>query len=443
MAFGSRARRLSCALGVAVAAAVTAAPATAAPQGLGLMLTPDTSCSWGLQVSPDKTNFAYPDTGATYWASNMPIPDGGYLEISGRFPHARYLSLTTYSPQSAAVDGLNDAAIDPDPGSSNPFRADADRTTADRSFTVRLVKGQAPQQDRPANTLYTTSADGARSAANNSAVFVMRVYLPDHGTNMAGGVPLPTVTLVDATGHRTPITACAPVTDPAPPADPGTGGSLLATPGGLFGIDPPRWTKFTNLATGVAGLLLGNEITGDTVLPEVRALTTQLGGSGGFFENPDNKYIATGMDTGLGQVLVLHGKAPTTPHTLDGQSRMGTGEVRYWSICTNNPYTTAVYQCAYDEQIPLAPDGTYTIAISTGPNRPTNATPTCGITWLPAGPLPQSALLLRNMLPATTFPNAIQTLTPGQEHQGMGPYYPGGTYYKTVADFEATGCHPS
>ncbi|MFE6858823.1 hypothetical protein [Nocardia sp. NPDC057668] len=438
-----RGRAASLALASALLASGTtalAATAAAAPGG-NILLGPNTACAWGFQAGPDKVNIAYPDTGATYWGSNMAVPRGGYIEIGGQFPHARYLSMATYSRTSASVDGLNDQAIVPDAGSVNPFLDGADRTAGNRSYTVRLVDGRAPETDRPANTLYTTSSDGARSTAPNGALFLIRVYLPDTGADLAGGVPLPTVTLVEADGRRSTVPACEPAGYAAPATDPGTGAALIDTPAvGLFGTNPPAWSKFTNLPTAIAGLLFGNEITGDTVLPRVQEVTERLGAAGGFFDNPDNKYIATTMDTGLGEVLVLRGKAPTAPHTLAGTARMGAGQVRYWSVCSNNPWSTAVYQCVYDEQIPVDAQGFYTIAVSTGPHRPANARTECGIAWLPAGTLPQAVLMVRNMMPAPGFTESIQNLTRGSEAAGMGPYYPGGEYYRTVADFEATGC---
>jgi hypothetical protein len=92
--------------------------------------------------------------------------------------------------------------------------------------------------------------------------------------------------------------------------------------------------------------------------------------------------------------------------------------------------------------VPIDPSGDYEIAISTAAARPRNAIDACGVAWLPAGPAPQSALILRNMLPDPGFHQAIQDVKPGSEATTMGPYYPGGRYYATSGDFEATGCHP-
>jgi hypothetical protein len=64
------------------------------------------------------------------------------------------------------------------------------------------------------------------------------------------------------------------------------------------------------------------------------------------------------------------------------------------------------------------------------------------VAWLPAGPTPHSIVILRNMLPAPDFANAIQRAKQGSERQTLGPYYPTGAYYQQVSDFERLGCHP-
>jgi hypothetical protein len=101
------------------------------------------------------------------------------------------------------------------------------------------------------------------------------------------------------------------------------------------------------------------------------------------------------------------------------------------------------YDCVRDDHVPLDSQGDYTIVVSTAANRPANATAACGVAWLPAGPLPQTVLILRNMLPAPGFSAAVQHAAPGTERATMGPYYPVGRYYASVADFERRGCPAS
>src|SRR5205807_112488 len=106
---------------------------------------------------------------------------------------------------------------------------------------------------------------------------------------------------------------------------------------------------------------------------------------------------ATFYSAGFGPVLAFTARAPTTPHTVGGQRTMGRGQLRYWSVCTNNG-ATLVYGCAHDDQVPLGLHRTYRLVISSAANRPSNATVGCGVTWLPTGPTPQTVVILRNML---------------------------------------------
>jgi len=125
-----------------------------------------------------------------------------------------------------------------------------------------------------------------------------------------------------------------------------------------------------------------------------------------------------------GPVLVLTGKLPTTPRTGAKVKTMGTGQLRYWSMCQNESlFTTKGAGCAYDAQIPVDRKGNYTIVTSTAGDRPKNATTKCGVAYIPwpkagdgDGNLNDGFLLVRNMLPAPTFKQAIQnTKTPGDE----------------------------
>ena len=368
----------------------------------------------------------------------LPSPPGGHLEIDGQFPHGRYTSLTTYTARTQAIDGIHDTEIKPNPGSSNPFLPHAKRQVLHRSYAVKIVNERIPATGRATNTLYTESADGSKSTKDeNLAIFILRIYVPDRGADIDGGVPLPTVSLVNSSGQKTSFPQC-------PDVVPDTGlNQTVASSGAPLG--PPStpasvplvWHKYTNLATGLA------HIYGDgTPLPDAAAPTTDKAfGSGGFYENLDNNYIYAQMDETLGQVLVLHAKAPTTPHTIDGEPRMGVGQLRYWSICSEDGYTTQYYGCVNDELVPLNRHGYYTIAISTAAARPANATLACGVAWLPAGPLTHTLLLMRNMLPSPTFRQAIQNVPVGHEQQDMGANYPAGTYYPTALDSERTGCH--
>lgn len=400
-------------------------------------------CGWNLQVSGDQANVLFPDDAATYWTARVPIPAGAHVELRGRFPYARYTSLTTYTGQFQAIDGINDTVIRPDPRSRNPFLPGADRTAASRRYTVRIVNARIPTEGRAPNTLYTENADGSKSTkAQSTAGFVLRIYEGDRGRGRSGGVPLPAITLVLGTGQRIPLPDCPDTNLPDLGAAQTTAAAGVHTPLqprlGLGGTNPPSWHRYTNMVSGVVAAALDNGVTGAAYRPVVTQTDAALP-SGGFAENPDNKYVTTTFTRDYGAVLVFRGKAPTTPRTREGQPVMGTGQLRYWSMCTNSQ-TTAFYGCRQDDQVPLDAKRRYRIVISTAAARPENAREACGMAWLPAGPVPQSLVILRNMLPDPGFAQAIQRVEPGREAQGMGDHYPRGTYYATTEDAEALGC---
>ena len=147
------------------------------------------------------------------------------------------------------------------------------------------------------------------------------------------------------------------------------------------------------------------------------------------------------MSHDYGNVVAFRARLPTTPKTYDGEKTMGSGQLRFWSMCTGNLATEA-YDCRVDKDMPLDADGLYTVAVSTAADRPANATDDCGIAWLPWGPLIQAGVIMRNMLPDPSFPNSVQNAKPGTEQQTLGAYYPVGTYYASAQEFEQkVGCH--
>jgi hypothetical protein len=167
----------------------------------------------------------------------------------------------------------------------------------------------------------------------------------------------------------------------------------------------------------------------------------------GFFANLDNAYVSALISRAYGSVVVIKGRLPTAPKTYNNAGTMSSGQVRYWSICTNEFYTQKATSCLYDEQVPVDANGNYTIVVSRASDKPTNATVACGrgfITWSDAGDgaghTDDGLLIMRNMLPGADFPNAIQnTTTPGDESTVIGPFLPTISYSSTAA-YESLGC---
>jgi hypothetical protein len=394
------------------------------------------SCAWLLEVDPALVNVLYPDEAAHYWVLAMPLLPGESLVIHGQYPHSRYFSFTSYDPLLRSADGLHDTQIAPDPGSTNPFVVGASRGADRRSYTVHVVSGSRPAEPA-ANTLYTGSADGSRTNPLLATV-IYRNYRQDRGLGDDGGVGLPSVTLHTAVGNL-PIPTCAYPGVPGNTLNDEVADATLTAPlPPLLGSPTPVWRKFYNLPTSV-GYALTTPLTGDLIGNLLAPLTMRTS-QGGFADNPDNTYIATELSSSLGQVAVITARMPTFPPTYDGEPTMADGQLRYWSMCSEEFATTRYYGCVTDDEVPLGPDRTFTVMVSTADRRPANATTACGIAWLPAGPAPDTVMIERNMLPRASFTQSIQAARHGSERADLGPYYPQ-TRYLTTRQAEALGCH--
>jgi hypothetical protein len=412
----------------AVAAAlllVAAAPAPAASPDR------DRACGWILEPTADPENILFPEIQTRYLGAVVTSPPGGYVEITGQFPHGRYMSLQTYTTTLQSISTIRDEQIVPDPGSRNPFVPGANRNVRNRSYTVRLVHGQVPAGGPAPNTIYDTNASGQTGFG-----LAYSLYLPDRNEKPFGGVPPPALAIVTASGQRIPLPTC-----PDPLTDVGLtqvlAGAGLADlelpPAGLLATRVPVWHRYVNApSTYATGLTDGN-----VVPPQLADRLTSIAGRlpSGLGENSDNKYVYAYLSREFGSVAMIHVKVPTTPHTFDGESRMGAGQLRYWSLCSGNRLTIA-YGCQVDEQLRLDRRRYATIAVSTAADRPANASRRCGIEWIPWGPDPKGIVAIRNMLPSPSFHHAIQNSTPGTERETMGPYYPRVTYFATPGDVE-------
>ncbi|MFA3843425.1 hypothetical protein [Streptomyces aureus] len=395
------------------------------------------------RVDADQHNYAFPDTGALYWAAMFKLPKGAYLTFDHEYAHARYQSLNTYNEATnSPTDALNDVSTKPDRGSRNPYLPGAKRTSnAHRSYTATLVGDQPPTDpaDRATNTLY------AGVPGQDHVTLLYRLYLPDRHTDPTGGAGLPrpalhladgtTVTgadmckVVEAEDRETlPLTRLPADTYDALRNQPGK-------PAGFPAERAPVWRAFYNQKFGL-GCIYNGACSGTPLK------------TGGQFSNKDNEYVSAYVSREFGDVLVLRGKLPVTPATTHRNPRMRSdAELRYWSICTNETYaTTRTVGCLYDEQIVTDADGRYTIVLSLPKDRPANATPAHGVNWLSlspngdgAGHLDDTYVVLRNMLPSASFQHSVQnTRVPGDERAVMGTYLPTGTYTTTKA-FEADG----
>jgi hypothetical protein len=399
------------------------------------------SCLWAVDTT--NVNTLFPDTNAIYYVAVLPIPPGGDVRFTGSFPHGRYASFNVYNPLLQPTDALTDFEIAPSAGSTNPFVAGANRNAAARSYGLKMVQQTAPTGTRPANMLYAGQTIGTIAASQNQAVVIYRVYVPDAGLDDTGGVGLPNITFDYGNGQS--LTGL-PLCDAVASLD-YTLPNLNAVPDEVQNLSLPAptqtdlsWQKFFNTEAAEAYRAAG--LPGGFAVYE--GVNSAGGTSGGFASNADNRYIYADISESYGNVVAIHTKFPTTPKTSGGEATMGTGDMRYLSICSNDQNLTTVFACLYDEQIPRDANGDGVIAVSMPADRPSNATAACGVAWLDWGSDDQALLIFRNMLPLSQsqFPEAIQYIPepPGyNETSVMGAYYPYGEHMQKSA-FEALGC---
>ena len=104
--------------------------------------------------------------------------------------------------------------------------------------------------------------------------------------------------------------------------------------------------------------------------------------------NVHTTYVQVPVSIGAGELVVITGKAPSTPRTLHGNARMETGDLRYWNITmqgggntgTNRLRLTAIGDLI-DEDVVLDRNGHYMIVIGADEDRPAGANAENGITW--------------------------------------------------------------
>ena len=343
----------------------------------------------------DTVNVLFPDSSAQYWTASYRAVPGTHIRIDGPFPYARYMSWNVYDPLLRPFAHMYDAQIQPDPD---------DR----RQYTL-FITFDAGFKPGP-NTIYVDPTK------NPTGVFTLRVYVPDKGRDITGGVGLPQVTWQpNSEGVPALTSPCREIEKPSvstiTPLYAQQGGPDAGTP--APGRAQPQWHKFANLCQAGDDLLFDNEY-GDQ-LPDSGQRPCDNFGSGGFLSNMDNAYVYTGINRRFGKVLVIYGKAPTF-----GKSGK---QLRYWSFCQNDPYTQRYIACVRDDQVKLDKKGWYTIVVSRPSDRPK-----CAKNWIAWGPQPWGTLIYRHMLPAPGFSGAIQLASYGSERSSMGDYYPSSRY---------------
>jgi hypothetical protein len=284
---------------------------------------------------------AFPDQASRYDLLTF-VPNSGdfdVMEIKGQFPHARYFGINLYDANEATdFASLADREIMPDAGSRNPFALDEqhDRKSIaneHRSYTIWLVperKVSRLLEERGTHHVnIMTYPDGIATMA-----YMNRVYRSNHGQNLLGGVPLPTVEVFKLDG----TTATSP--------------HLL-----------PHFRQAVQDARGKLQMFLFNSdfITGWQLSRKFadRRVVFHRVSDAGLFPNAHMEYVVASLDQDYwNKVAVITMKrAPTADDTYNGGDFRHDVQVRYWSFCVGDLAVTGTPDCLCDDQIQRNPDG--------------------------------------------------------------------------------------
>jgi hypothetical protein len=409
----------------------------------------------------------WPDTQSTYFIGRLAMPAGSALTLNYTYPRARYFQFALYKAEHGTFvsigETLEGPKIEPDPGSTNPFRAGANRLSDRRNFTLRILAENAPSSatQRAANTLYVGRGGG-------ELMFVNRTYLSDQGSDGAGWGPassplggsgLPTYTGTLAEGTKLSAAEVIkrfvrPMPAPKPPVTAEQWEMLVHAKDNDPTLDPatsparkePKWEKYWNIRYSIVGAFK---------TPEERAkipYASAMDGGG----DPETQYMLLHLSRKFGPVYVMRGKMPTFPNTYAGAGGQGLevmpeAQTQYWSLvsCEAAP-SGQIVDGLTDMQVPLDKDGNYTIVYSRKEDRPANATVENGVAWIEWSPRGEGIdgpknradfgmLMLRIMANSPSWAERPDDVTkPGMEEAVMGSYYPRGEY-TTKAEFEASG----
>ena len=441
-----RARMIAAATasGLAIGAVASGQAAASVPTGYNPNNLPVASCFWTgpfTNVDP-RTNQGFPGQEITYWGAKFATPPGAAVILHGKFAHARFQSMTAYVNNGTATNTVSDYLTKPDKDSTNPFVKGHRRDQKKRKYTLTVLSQPAPPQ--PArNTLYAQPDPTGGSYQD----ILYRVYVPDKGRNRRGGQPLPTPELRLADGSVLKGQAMCDALN----SNHSYQSQNLPLPVYNTYVNWPGKDPATNPATPDFSFekFFSLNYTLSAYKTPAEHAAADYTPVGTFYNNLDARYMVGSYSFAFGQVLVVRGKMPKTPHTDAGQRRMGGGQLREWDMCVEESLAvTGTYRCLYDEQFPLRKGRRYVMVVAHAGNRPRNATKRCRVAWLPADPVGDAAgrpdvgsLVTRNIVPSPSFHKTSWDVTqPNTAAQVMGAYYPTGTYMSKAQFQKKFGC---
>lgn len=370
------------------------------------------------------TNNRYPyllDTSASNYFSNrfwhgegaprgfIPVPTGGRVVFRGEYFRARYFAFHPNDFDTNTLPTLVDAELEPDEGSANPYRGPAPEDLG-RRFTATLDFGSEPSVHEP-NTCYTGRK---RNGEPNPAVFcILRTTgsvlgaFPPNST----GVLLPSVTVYDADGRETWHAA---EEDPYPP-----------------GIEYPR--ESTHFAPLPIPDWRGLARPGALDVKSNWGLPYDLLASDDIF------YLSVLYSERSGEVFVLRAKKFTTPRTPDEPVYADGKQIRAFTATNYNFWAGIAITSLVDHEIAEDDQGCMTLVVSSKANRPANATPENGVTWMDWGPYIDGQLSFRFLIRRNPLLVRLrEAIVEGEIGDEIAPYVPR-TGHCSRAAFEAKG----
>jgi len=386
-----------------------APPTTSNPTPL---VIPDVCPGWtgqGNIYSNNEFPYLLDTSGANYWGFNTPVIPGGRVEVHGQYPYARYFSILPNDVNTDNLQQQTDAAIQPDPGSGNPFQGPLTPGEG-RYYTINFDFSAPPANPAP-NTSYVGLTETGKP--NPYVLFVYRIYESDFGSlPNSAGVPLPAITYYNADGT---VARSYPECDPYPNGTPPAPARIQSFP--ALPVPGPRATANPQIS-----------LSSDYHLP-VNLLA-----------NPDVQYLSAFYSKDFGNVFVIRAKALTTPATPSVPVYTPGFDVRGWSVCSYNFYAGYANACYADHQVAVDKDGYYTIVVSTAANRPKDADLAHGVTWINWGPYLDGQITWRLFLAGSPLIQQIAAgIASGHPSAAAARYIPKFSYCTTRA-FDAGHC---
>jgi hypothetical protein len=285
---------------------------------------------------------AFPDHASRYDVlSFMPgTGDFDVIQITGQFPYARYFGINLYdSDQATDFAGLVDREMIADDGSRNPFAiGDYNKNAipaAERNYTIWLVSETVQERlrnDEQRRTLldHVNIMTYPDKGISNLA-FMNRVYRPNRGQDLLGGVPLPRVEAFKLDGTQ-------------------------ATAPELGKIKHAIKTKVPKFLFN-AGIIKTWDLT-KRFAPSNEIRFNRVS-EAGLFPNRHVDYIVASLKQYYWNkvVVVTMKKTPTVDDTYDGGDFRPDVDVRFWSFCIGDLTTTGTADCLADDEIRHNPDG--------------------------------------------------------------------------------------